>query len=454
LKKVPRLFGTNGIRGVVGKDIDVDFAFRLGCSASALFRTGGILVGRDGRDSSRMLEEGLAAGILSQGRNVVSAGLIPTPALQFLVKDTAAEGGIVITASHNPPEYNGFKVVDSDGVEVPRAKEERIERMMDARQWRFSKKTGKRFSPEGLLETYLRSLKHHSGATGRPFRGLKVVVDCGNGVAGLTTPRVLAELGCEVVTMNDNIDGSFAGRPSEPRPENLGGLSRTVLEEGADLGVAHDGDGDRALFVDETGTVHWGDRTFALVEDEVLRENRGGRVVTPVNSSMAVREIAAKRGGKLVLTKVGSIFVSRTMLATGAVLGGEENGGIFYAPHHPVRDGTMAALLVLKAMARNRIKLSRLLGRLPRFFMAKEKFECREDARKKRAIALLRAKLGRRVTSTLDGVRVDVKGRGWVLVRASGTEPLVRLYAEGRTEKELSGILKEFRPMVREAVGG
>ncbi len=430
----------------------MEFAFRIGCSAASLFRRGPLLVGRDGRDSSPMLTEAIAAGVMSQGVDVVDAKMITTPGLQFLVRGTSAAGGIMVTASHNPSEYNGFKMVDSDGIEIPREKEERIEMKMHSQHCEPLRAPGTRSKPDGLLGIYLDSLEHHVERFEGMFHDLRVVVDVGNGVSALTTPAVLRKLGCEVVVVNDNIDGGFPGRPSEPRPETLSTLSRMVKDEGADLGVAHDGDGDRALFADEGGNVHWGDRTFALIEDEVLRDHRGGRVVTPLNSSLAVAEIARKRGGRLTLTKVGSIFVSREMVKTGAVLGGEENGGIFYAPHQPVRDGTMAALLVAKALVRNRVPLSKLLARLPSFFMAKEKFPCRNSEEAGRAVALLKKRLGGRVSSELDGVRVDVRGRGWVLVRPSGTEPLIRMYAEGKTEADLSSILEEFRPMVQQSL--
>src|SRR5204863_219775 len=190
---------------------------------------------------------------------------------------------------------------------------------------------------------------------------LKIVIDTGNGVAELTTPSLLRKLGAHVIGINDVIDGEFPGRNSEPRPENLGALSRIVREEKADLGIAHDGDGDRAIFVDETGIVQPGDRTLALIEDELLRDHPGAKVVTPINTSMVVSEIASKRKGKLILTKVGSIEVARTVERVGALLGGEENGGIFYAPHHPVRDGTIAAVLVVNAIIRNGKSLSKLL---------------------------------------------------------------------------------------------
>ena len=450
LVKVPRLFGTNGIRGVAGKEIDSDLAFGVGSALGTLFPKGRVLIGRDGRLSSPMLLEGVAAGLLARGNDVEDRGLITTPALEFMVKNTCSSAGVMITASHNPPEYNGFKVVDSDGIEIPRSKEEKMELLIHRDRWRASCQPGRRVIREGRIGPYIEKLA--SQVLARDGIGnLKIAVDTGNGVAALTTPRLLRKLGANVIAVNDAIDGEFPGRNSEPRPENLGSLSKIVKEEKADLGIAHDGDGDRAIFVDETGAVQSGDRTLALIEDELLRNHPGAKIVTPINTSMVVSEIARKRKGKLVLTKVGSIEVSRTILRVGALLGGEENGGVFYAPHHPVRDGTMAAVMVLNAVMRNRRPLSKLLDRLPKFHMIKEKIPCKERA-KERAIKALKTKLKGRISNTLDGIRVDMKGRGWVLVRASGTEPLLRLYAEAKTENELLEILDEFRPLVLNAV--
>jgi len=450
LVKVPRLFGTNGIRGVAGKEIDSDLAFGVGSALGTLFPKGRVLIGRDGRLSSPMLLEGVAAGLLARGNDVEDRGLITTPALEFMVKNTGSSAGVMITASHNPPEYNGFKVVDSDGIEIPRSKEEKMELLIHRDRWRASCQPGRRVIREGRVGPYIEKLA--SQVLARDGIGnLKIAVDTGNGVAALTTPRLLRKLGANVIAVNDAIDGEFPGRNSEHQPENLGYLSKIVKEEKADLGIAHDGDGDRAIFVDETGAVQSGDRTLALIEDELLRNHPGAKIVTPINTSMVVSEIARKRKGKLVLTKVGSIEVSRTILRVGALLGGEENGGVFYAPHHPVRDGTMAAVMVLNAVMRNRRPLSKLLDRLPKFHMIKEKIPCKERA-KERAIKALKTKLKGRISNTLDGIRVDMKGRGWVLVRASGTEPLLRLYAEAKTENELLEILDEFRPLVLNAV--
>jgi len=268
----------------------------------------------------------------------------------------------------------------------------------------------------------------------------------------LTTPVLLLSIGCRVITLNDSIDGRFPGRTSEPRPENLGPLSELVRQEKAALGVAHDGDGDRAIFVDETGAVHSGDKSFTLIVDEILRKTPRSKIVTPINSSLSVTEVARKRKGKVVLTKVGSIHVARTMIREKAILGGEENGGIFYAPHQPVRDGTMATVLVLNSIVENRMPLSKLMARLPSFFMAKEKRNC-PDKKKDAVMKRIRQKLGDRVTSTIDGVRVDIRNRGWFLIRPSGTEPLIRIYVEGKTEKDLKQIIDEFKPLFDQTIG-
>jgi phosphomannomutase/phosphoglucomutase len=443
-----RLFGTNGIRGVVGEEINIDLAYRVGSSVATLFTGHPILVGRDGRVSGRMIIEAVASGILAQGNDVQDHDLITTPALQYLVRISDGGAGVIVTASHNPPEYNGFKVIDTDGVEIPRDKEALVEDMVQRNHWTLSSQPGRRMKQE-RIGIYLDTVsKHLEGLGPELFKRLTVVVDVGNGVSALTTPVLLRRLGCRVVVINGNIDGNFPGRPPEPRPENLVALSRAVLHEHADLGIAHDGDGDRAIFVDETGTVHWGDRSFALVEDMILSEKPGSKIVTPLNSSMAVKEIADKRNGHLILTKVGSIYVSRTMLKENAILGGEENGGIFYAPHHSVRDGTMAAALILRAIVKNDQLLSKIMSKLPSYHMSKEKVLCRNSRECERAMRQLSEKLKNEVSSTMDGIKVEVDGRGWVLIRPSGTEPLIRIYAEGKTESDVKAIISKYKPLV------
>ena len=447
-----RLFGTNGIRGVVGKQVNVDLAYRVGSSVATLFKDHPVLLGRDGRVSGRMIVEAVASGILAQGNDVIDHDIITTPALQYLVRVSNGAAGIIVTASHNPPEYNGFKVIDTDGVEIPREKEAVVEDMVQKNHWTLSSQPGRRIKQD-RIGIYLDAiLRHLEGFDPDLFKRLTVIVDVGNGVSSLTTPILLGRLGCRVVVINGNIDGNFPGRQSEPRPENLNTLSKAVLQENADLGIAHDGDGDRAIFVDETGAIHWGDRSFALVEDMILAEKPGSKIVTPLNSSMAVKEIADKRKGHVILTKVGSIYVSRTMLKENAILGGEENGGIFYAPHHSVRDGTMAAALVLRAIVKNGQSLSKIMSKLPSYHMSKEKVLCGNSGECERAMRRLSEKIKDKVSSTMDGIKVEVDGRGWVLIRPSGTEPLIRIYAEGKTESDVKAIIGKYRPLVVESL--
>jgi phosphomannomutase/phosphoglucomutase len=269
------------------------------------------------------------------------------------------------------------------------------------------------------------------------------VVDAANSVAALAVPKLLRELGCRVTTINANIDGTFPSRPPEPRPENLGDLASTVKAVDADLGVAFDGDADRSIFVDEKGEIHWGDKTFALVEKHFLLRNPGEKIVSPISSSTLVKDIADAYGGEIVWTKVGSVTVSHTMKKTGAKLGGEENGGIFYGPHQPVRDGAMATALILGIMAETNKKLSSLLDELPKYFIEKGKVECPEQLKEKVLEKLIEQTKGLN-TSTIDGVKIWFEDKSSILVRPSGTEPLYRLYAEAKTRDKALRLIQDY----------
>jgi phosphomannomutase/phosphoglucomutase len=270
-----------------------------------------------------------------------------------------------------------------------------------------------------------------------------VVVDAANSVAALAIPKLLREIGCRVTTINADIDGTFPGRLPEPRPENLKDLSLTVRAVGADLGVAFDGDADRSIFVDEKGEVHWGDKTFALVEKYFLKNHPGEKIVSPVSSSTLVKDIADAYGGEIVWTKVGSVTVSQTMKKLNVKLGGEENGGIFYGPHQSVRDGGMATALILNLMAEENKKLSKMLGELPKYFIEKGKTECPNELKDKVLEKLTEEVKGLNV-STIDGVKVWFDDKSSILVRPSGTEPIYRLYAEAKTEEKAQKLVKEY----------
>lgn len=451
--EIRRLFGTNGVRGVANVDLTPEFAIELGASIGTFFDGGKLLVARDGRTSSVMLLEATVSGLMQSGCDILDIGLAPTPALQYVTRLSDVSGAVMITASHNPPEYNGIKVIDRDGVELDREKEVEIEKIYSTKGWKPKdwKNIGIRSSKSGAIDEYREAMKCHVSEECIRAASLKVVVDPGNGVGALVTPYLLRELGCQVYTINANVDGHFPGRPPEPAIQHLSTLCAAMKAFGADLGVAHDGDADRAVFVDETGMAHWGDRSVALVEKYFLMENPGETVVTPVSSSVVVEEVAQAHGGKVVWTPVGSINVSRTMLKIGAKFGGEENGGIFYGPHIAVRDGAMAAALVADIMSKTRKSLSTLLNELPKHHSSKSRVAC-PNPLKDKVLERLRQETRKFKVETLDGVKIWFEDRSWILIRPSGTEPIFRLFAEAGTGEKVSALVEEYSKIVDKIV--
>ena len=441
-----RLFGTNGIRGVVNKELTSQIVIKIGTAIGTFFQCGNLVVGYDARTSSPMLTRAVIAGLSATGCNVFLAGMSPTPALQFAVRNHKTDGAVIVTASHNPPQYNGIKVVWNDGIELSREQEIEIENMFFDEKTRYAEWNGlgKTRDLPGVIDDYIKAIKKHVDVAEISKKHYHVVVDTANSVGSLAAPRLLRELGCKVTTINANIDGTFPGRLPEPRPENLKDLALTVKAVGADLGVAYDGDADRSIFVDENGEIHWGDKTFALVEKHFLKDNPSQKIVTPVSSSTLVKDIADSYGTEIVWTKVGSITVSQTMKKIKAKLGGEENGGIFYGPHQSVRDGAMATALILDIMARTGEKLSNLLGELPKYFIEKGKVECPNEFRQKVLEKTIEQLSGLNV-NTIDGVKIWFEDKSAILMRPSGTEPIYRLYAEAKTEKKALQLVKEYR---------
>jgi len=449
-----RLFGTNGIRGVVNETLTPKFALKIAEAIGTFFNGGEILLGYDGRTSSPALASAVASGLAATGCTVYVGGMAPTPAIQYAVKKHGFDGGVIITASHNPPEYNGIKVLGNDGVEISRKQEIEIEEIyFEERQKRAEwSRIGEIKELSGIIDDYIEAIKSHVNIERIKKKNFQVVVDPGNGVGALAAPRLLRELGCKVFTINANIDGTFPSRPSEPKPENLTDLAAVVKAVKADFGVAYDGDADRAIFVDENGTIHWGDRSFALIEKEFLKENPGETIVTPVSSSSLVKDIAEAYNGKVVWTRVGSVDVSHKMKEINAKLGGEENGGVFYGPHQPVRDGAMTTALILDILAKTGKKLSELLNELPKYFIEKDKVEC-PDELKEKALEMLYEELRKENLKfdTIDGAKIWFEDSS-ILVRPSGTEPIFRLYAEAKDRERTSELIREYREKLTEII--
>jgi len=447
-----KFFGTNGIRGIPGADLTLEFLVEMSQAIGTYFGKGPILIGCDGRLSSPMVSKAVLSGIMASGVDVAEAGLTPTPGLQYSVKRLGYKGGVMITASHNPPQYNGIKVVGSDGVEIPRGDEAKIEMIYLDKAYKRAdwKNIGTLRSESAVIQTYIEGTLSQIDRNILKKRGLKVVLDLGNSVAALAVPYALSILGCKVMTINGNIDGEFSGRGPEPIPSTLSGLSNNVKSSGADIGIAYDGDGDRAIFCDEKGIIHWGDVTGTLLVDYIFKKLPGSLVVTTVSTSQMVDFIAEKSGSKVLRTRVGSVEVSRAMIDNNALLGFEENGGFFYAPHLPVRDGLMTSLLIIEALSHEDRPFTEILSELPKFHQKKAKFGCPNEIKMK-VMREIKSKAKGKVEK-IDGVKIWDDESTWILLRPSGTEPLIRVYGESKDVKKLDELITKYSLIVEEII--
>ncbi|MGE5637374.1 MAG: phosphoglucosamine mutase [Chloroflexota bacterium] len=440
-----KLFGTNGIRGLANKEMTPELALKIALAIGTFFKNKNLLVGHDARTSGPILTKAVIAGLNSTGCNVFFAGMASTPTLQFAVKNHGFDGGVIITASHNPPEYNGIKVIWKDGIEISHEQEAQIESIYfegrnELVEWN---EIGETHELSGINEEYVEAIKKHVNRRKIVEKHFYVIVDAANSVGGLTAPKLLRDLGCKITSLNANIDGTFPGRPPEPRPENLKDIATVVKALGADLGVAFDGDADRSIFIGENGEVYWGDKTFAIIEKHFLENNPKAKIVTPVSSSTLVKDVADAYGGEIVWTKVGSVTVSQTMKEIDAKLGGEENGGVFYGPHQAVRDGAMTTALILNVMAESGKKLTELIAEEPQYFIEKGKLACPEENKEKLLSRLKEDVKGLNVT-TIDGVKIWFEDKSAILIRPSGTEPIFRLYAEAKSQERAVKLVEEY----------
>ncbi|MFW9849892.1 MAG: phosphoglucosamine mutase, partial [Candidatus Thorarchaeota archaeon] len=338
-----KIFGTNGVRGVTNESFTVDMVLDIARAVGTVLGPGRIAITRDSRMGGEMFVNTAISGLLSTGCSVIDIGPAPTPTLQYNVPILNCVGGVVITASHNPPEFNGIKVIGSDGIEVTREVELSIEDIYFSREFRVASwdSIGSVSKDDVALRRYIDAIKSHVNVDEIEKRNFTVVIDGATSVGALVTPILMRELGCKVISLNSQLDGMFPGRNPEPLPENLKDLSRAVVSVGADLGIAHDGDADRATFVDETGRILWGDQSFAILARYILEQKPDSTLVTPVSSGRLIEDIARNAGASIDWTEVGSVVVSHRVIEINAELGGEENGGVFYPNHQAVRDGAM-----------------------------------------------------------------------------------------------------------------
>jgi phosphomannomutase / phosphoglucomutase len=452
VKKMPkRLFGTNGVRGIAGKDLTPELVFSIGMALGQM-RKGRIAVGRDTRTSGETLGKALKAGLLATGCDVDDCGILPTPALQYLVRDGYA-GGAMITASHNPPEYNGVKIIEPDGTEMGDEETVQLEELIfgpaiPVTRW---DQAGKERQAPHLLEQYIEGIINHF--PGAPGKGMTVVVDPGSGPACITTPKILTGLGCRVLTVNGIMDGTFPGRLPEPSAEGLKSLADLVVSSGASFGVAHDGDADRAVFVDENGQFVEENAEFAIMVQTICRQKKG-IIVTPVSSGQVVEEVAREQGSTIRYTPVGSIYVARTMRALieegkPVIFGGEGNGGLIFPDHQFCRDGGMTAAMMVSLLSDSKKKLSELVRKLPGRHIIKDKMVADKG---EEILASLPAHYPDSRIDLTDGVKIFT-GDAWALVRASGTEPIIRIIIDAKSPSAGTALYQDLKSRLKSVTG-
>lgn len=447
------LFGTNGIRGVFGKDLSLDFLVNISRSLAAYYKKGPILIGRDGRNSNNIMFNIVTAALNSDGLDTVDAGILPTPCLQYATKRIEFNGGIMITASHNPPEYNGLKPIANDGVELPRQDESVVEQIFKNKTFITSEIVGQNFKEEMIIDRYIDDVLALVDVDRIKKRKFKVTMDLGNGVQALVAPLLAKKLGCTVITVNGTIDGDFPGRGSEPTPSNLSLMSFVAKETNSDIGAAFDGDGDRSIFCDEKGIVSWGDKTGTLLAKYlILTKHPKAKIVCPVNTTHILTKVAQDNGSEIIHTKVGSVEVSREMIKQGAIIGMEENGGFMYGVLNQVRDGALTTALMLDLMASEEKSLSAILSSLPKVYQYKSKFECTEMGLIQKVVDSVKNHGSPMKIETLDGVKIWFDEESWLMLRPSGTEPLIRIYGESTDELLINSKVNEYTRLVKESL--
>ncbi|MFB6106603.1 MAG: phosphoglucosamine mutase [Halobacteriaceae archaeon] len=452
------VFGSSGVRGRVGTDLGPEFVSRVAAAAGATFGADRVAVGRDTRTTGRMLADAAAAGLASVGANVDRLGVVPTPGVQA---HAAAAGvpAVVVTASHNPAPYNGVKLVGPDGVECALSTLERVEDALATDVDRVGyDAVGESRRVTDAVERYVAGVVDAVDRSAVADADLRVALDPGHGAGALTSPEVFRRLGCEVVTVNAQPDGHFPGRDPEPTAANLEALRDLVAATDADLGVAHDGDGDRAIFVDETGTAVDGAASFAALVAATV--DAGDVVVSAVNVSQRVVDVVRAADARLELTPIGSTRIVsriRELRADGerVAVAGEANGGVIVPDYRIARDGAYTAARFVELLA-DGASASEVLAPHRDYRFVRRNVECESEAARERMLEAAaadaedRAASGEVEVTTTDGYRLDV-GDAWVLVRPSGTEPVVRVYAEAADASRAAALADEMVRRLRDA---
>jgi len=447
-----RLFGTDGVRGIANLELTAELAYKLG-QAGAYVLTAEtkhipkILVGRDTRISGQMLEAALVAGICSVGAEAICLGVIPTPAVAYLTRFYKADAGVVISASHNPFEFNGIKFFNSNGYKLPDAIEDKIEAIIKENCGNLPKPTGSAIGIRSVKDTALDDyISFVSSSIDCDLSGLKIAVDCANGAAYKAAPMTLRRLGAEVCVINDKPDGININK--DCGSTHMDALQRFVSECGADVGVAFDGDADRVLAVDEKGNIVDGDQIMAITGLEMKKRGKLNKntIVVTVMTNMGFDIMARREGLNVVKTKVGDRYVLEEMLEKGYSLGGEQSGHVIFLEHNTTGDGLLTALQllsVIKASGRKLSELASVVQPLPQVLInARVNNGKKNDYLKDEVIA-----------SMCSNLEEEFNGEGRVLIRPSGTEPLIRVMIEGKDQQYITEKAEMLARVIEERLG-
>ncbi len=447
-----KLFGSSGVRGLANVDLTPALACKVASAVATHAKAKKAVVAKDTRVSGDMIEEALVSGLLSCGVDVLFAGMVPTPVCAYATKALGAEVGFMLTASHNPPQYNGIKVFNGESLSYTDADQDSVEKIVAGEK--FALADWRQLGSTTVVDATQVYMKMALGAVSLK-KHWHVVVDPGCGAAFSVGPSLLKALGCKVTALNAQPDGHFPARKSEPNEESLHDLSAVVKAIGADIGVAFDGDADRVAFIDENGGFVNFDRSLAAYSAFALKQSGGGIVVTNVEASMCVEMMAEKFGGKVVRTRVGDIYLSEAIKRDGAVFGGEPCGAWIHPELHLCPDGPLSAALFLAALEEADKTVSGFVGEAPEYITKRENIACKNESKykivEKLGAALKEAFPDYTDFSTVDGARLSLKN-GWLLVRASGTEPLIRLTVEGQTLAAAKDITAKATALINKQV--
>jgi len=441
------MIGVSGLRGIVGSALTPDIVTHWAMAFGSYLQGGRVVVGRDTRPSGEMIKHAVLAGLMAEGCSVIDVGTGATPSCSLMVRELKADGGIMITGSHNPAEWNALKFFRADGIDLNEAEGADLRAIHDEEQFRHvpwhSLVAGR--TDATASERHVRAILENVSVEAIRAAGLRVVLDACNGGGAVATPGLLRELGCEMIGINVEPNGDFVRDP-EPIEKNLGALCDAVRDHGAAIGFAQDADADRIALVAEGGRFLGEELSLALVARHLLAKTPGA-VAINISSSRMVDDVAARFDSKVVRTKVGEVNVAEAVIEHRAVVGGEGNGGIIDPTICPIRDSLAGIARILEYLAETGRPISELAAELDRYCIRKIKLECTAD--QARAV-LERAQevYADQQVNTLDGVRIDWPDR-WVQVRPSGTEPIIRIIAEARTASEADRLCDEMADLAR-----